>query len=90
MKHAETLNKKALFEVRSSQSEITTKMETAQEVHEHLQLLKTLTDEELKDGYIIKENVLYIQKGSRELIVVLQAIELEVVRGIPSKGHFVV
>ncbi|GBM15414.1 hypothetical protein AVEN_199667-1 [Araneus ventricosus] len=36
----------------------------------------------------MKENVLYLQDGVRELIVVPEAMEMESIREIHNKGHF--
>ncbi|GBN32457.1 hypothetical protein AVEN_142294-1 [Araneus ventricosus] len=72
--------------VARSQSEITRKIATAHEAHERLHFLKTLVEKGLGD--LIKENVLYLRDGGRELVVVPEAMELEIIRGIHNKEHF--
>ncbi|GBO29901.1 hypothetical protein AVEN_249386-1 [Araneus ventricosus] len=74
--------------VTCSRSEITRKIATAQEADERIHLLKTLVEKGLRDDHLIKENVLYLHDGGRELIFVPEAMELEIIRGIHKNGHF--
>ncbi|KAF8785430.1 hypothetical protein HNY73_010965 [Argiope bruennichi] len=84
-KQADALSRNAVCMVTRSQSKITSKIATAQEADERMQLLKTLVEKELKDDYHIKEDVLYVQVDGRELIVVPDAMELEIIRGTGVK-----
>ncbi|GBN43865.1 Transposon Tf2-9 polyprotein [Araneus ventricosus] len=88
MRHVDALSRNAVCMVTRSQSEITRKIATAQEADEHIRLMKTLVEKGLRDDYIMKENVLFLQGGGRELIVVPEAMEFEIIRGIHNKGHF--
>ncbi|GBM59916.1 Transposon Tf2-8 polyprotein [Araneus ventricosus] len=87
MRHVDALSRNAVCMVTRSQSEITRKIATAQEADEHIHLLKTLVEKGLRDDYIMKENVFFLQGGGRELIVVPEAMELEIIRVVHNKGH---
>ncbi|KAF8782531.1 hypothetical protein HNY73_012800 [Argiope bruennichi] len=79
-KQVDALSRNAVCMVTRSQSKITSKIATAQEAaDERMQLLKTLVEKELKDDCHIKENALYVQVDGRELIVVPETMELEVI-----------
>ncbi|KAF8787438.1 hypothetical protein HNY73_009036 [Argiope bruennichi] len=84
-KQVDALSRNAVCMVTRSQSKITSKIATAQEADERMQLLKTLVEKELKDDYHIKENVLYVQVDGRELIVIPETMELEVIHGTGVK-----
>ncbi|GBN44953.1 hypothetical protein AVEN_191538-1 [Araneus ventricosus] len=88
MRHVDALSRNAVCMVTRSQSEITRKIANAEEAVESIHLLKTLVEKGLRNDYLMKENVLYLQDGGRELIVVPEAMELEIIRGIQNKGHF--
>ncbi|GBM53176.1 Retrovirus-related Pol polyprotein from transposon 17.6 [Araneus ventricosus] len=88
MKHVDTLSRYAVCKITRSQSEITRKIATAQEDDKRLHLLKILVKKGFGDDYFIKENVLHLQDGGRELIVVPEAMVLEIIRRIHNKGHF--
>ncbi|GBM13808.1 hypothetical protein AVEN_50150-1 [Araneus ventricosus] len=87
MRHVDALKRNAVCMVTCSQSEITRKIATEEEADKRLHLLKTLVEKGLRDDYLIKENVLYLQDGGREFIVVPEAMELEIIRGIHNKEH---
>ncbi|KFM57922.1 hypothetical protein X975_26558, partial [Stegodyphus mimosarum] len=86
MRHVDALSRHAVCMVTRSQSKITTKIATAQEA----ELLKTLVEKGLGDDYLLKDNVLYLQERGRELIVVPEAMEFVIIRGIYTKRHFAV
>ncbi|GBM95052.1 hypothetical protein AVEN_117613-1 [Araneus ventricosus] len=80
MRYVDALRRNAVCMITHTQSEITRKIATAKEADERIHLLKTLFKKELTDDYLIKENVLYLQDGDREFIVVPEAMELEIIR----------
>ncbi|GBM74562.1 hypothetical protein AVEN_184368-1 [Araneus ventricosus] len=85
MRHVDALSRNAAYMVTRSHCEITRKIATAQEAEESLHLLKTLVKKGLRDDNLIRENVLYLQVGGRELIVVSEAMEFEIILGIHNK-----
>ncbi|GBM38092.1 hypothetical protein AVEN_40968-1 [Araneus ventricosus] len=88
MRHIDALSRNAVCMVTRSQSEITRKIAAAQEADERIHLLKTLVEKGLRDDCLMQENVLFLQGGGRELIVVPEAMELEIIRGVHNEGHF--
>ena len=73
-----------------SLEEITIKIIALQEKDEHLKKIKTLVDKgEVKD-FFLKENVLYKWENERELLVVLENMQNEVIRKLHNRGHFAV
>lgn len=86
----DALSRNAIVMVTRSQGEITTRIATTQNNDERLQFLKSFVEQGLKEDYVVKNGVLYKYDSDRELLVVPEALELEIICRIHNKGHFAV
>jgi len=88
MKHVDALSRNTVLMITRSQEEVTAKIAAAQNEDDYVATIKKLIDEGVDSSHMIRQGVLYKQVDGRDLVVVPQSMQIDIVKKIHQKGHF--
>ena len=88
MQHIDALSRYSIMSI--THDELTHKIITAQDNDEHIKTLKNLLQDGKTNEYVLKNNVLFKIINDKEILVVPEAMQVEVVKNCHSLGHFTI
>lgn len=90
MQHVDSLSRNSVMLVTRSYDELTAKIKLAQQGDEHIQALKKLIEKNESKEYFIKHDIVYKYENDRELLMIPNSMQTELIRSIHIQGHYAV
>ena len=85
LRHVDALSRYPVFTIAASS--IVSKIKKAQEEDDEIKAVKELLKDREYEDYYVRKELLYKFKNGRELLVIPQGMEDELIRATHEKGH---